>query len=103
MGRIPNPASGGRGRFQQVVDAFLGRPGLPFSDVLPGERIEQVFAKHGNLFGMKSVYSTVITVWAFLSQALRDGKEASCQSAVAAIVTHQTLAGGPVPTADTGN
>jgi putative transposase len=103
MGRIADSCNGGGGRFQQVSDAFLACPGLPFANVLPGEGIERVFAKHDNLFGMNSIYSTVITVWAFLSQALQDGKEASCQSAVANIVTHQVQAGRAVPTADTGD
>jgi putative transposase len=79
------------------------QPGLPFARVLSAERIERIFAKHGNLFGMSAVYSTVVTLWAFLGQVLRDGKEASCQSAVAAVVTYQELAGLPAPTADTGD
>lgn len=103
MRRITDTANGGRGRFQHIVDAFLAQPGLPFADVLPAKEIERVFAEHNNLFGMDSIYSTVITVWAFLGQVLRDEKEASCQSAVANIVTHQQLTGGAVPTADTGD
>jgi hypothetical protein len=86
-----------------VTDAFLAQPGLPFAEVLSAERIERVFARHDNLFGWNSIYSTVVTVWAFLGQALQDGKGAACQSAVAQIVTHQQLTGGPVPTADTGD
>ena len=58
---------------------------------------------HGNLFGIDTIYSTVLTLWAFLGQALRDGKEASCQSAVARIVTHQQQAGLPGPTSDRGD
>ena len=42
-------------------------------------------------------------VWSFLSQVLRDGKEASCQAAVARVVVHQTQVGGAVPTSDTGD
>jgi hypothetical protein len=96
--RVPGCAS-----FRQVAAAFLSQPGLPFARVLSAERIERIFAKHGNLFGMSAVYSTVVTLWAFLGQVLRDGKEASCQSAVAAVVTYQELAGLPAPTADTGD
>lgn len=88
--------------FRQIVAAFLSLPGLPFADVLSAQRIQRVFAKHGNLFG-GAVYSTVVTLWAFLGQALRDGKEASCRSAVAHIVAHQLQAGKPVPTDDTGD
>jgi putative transposase len=97
-----NHDEGVRG-FQKVVAAFLTQPGLPFASVLSAERVERVFAKHGNVFGMNSVYSTVITAWAFLGQVLRDGKEASCQAAVAQIVTHQQVVCSVVPTSDTGD
>ena len=97
-----NRDAGVRG-FQKVVAAFLTQPGLPFASVLSAERVQRVFAKHGNLFGMNTIYSTVITVWAFLGQVLRDGKEASCQAAVAEIVTHQQMVGQAVPTSDTGD
>jgi len=96
--RVPGYAS-----FRQVVAAFLSQPGLPFAQVLSAERVERIFAKHGNLFGMSAVYSTIVTLGAFLGQVLRDGKEASCQSAVAAVITSQQLAGLPAPTADTGD
>lgn len=89
--------------FQQIVDAFLLQPGLPFAEVLSAERIERIFTRHGNLFGAGRVYSTALMVWAFLGQVLRDGKEASCQSAVARIVTHRHQLGRAVPTNDTGD
>jgi len=97
--------SGARRRsdFQQVVGAFLLQPGLPFASVLSAERIERIFAQHGCLFGGGRIYSTALMVWAFLSQILRDGKEASCQAAVARIVAYQTQLAGPAPTADTGD
>lgn len=102
MRRITNSSHSDCGSFQQVVAAFLSQPGLPFASVLSAERIERVFAKHGNLFGVGGVYSTVVTLWAFLGQVLRDGKEAACQSAVARIVTYQQQTGAAVPTRDTG-
>jgi putative transposase len=48
--------------------------------------IAQIFAKHQGLFGR--TYTTAIVLWAFMSQVLRDGKEASCQSAVARISSY---------------
>ena len=75
--------------FRAVADAFLAQPGLPFVSVLSAERIERVFTKHGHLFGRGTIYSTAMMVWSFLSQVLRDGKEASCQAAVARVVVHQ--------------
>ena len=96
-------ASSEQANFQQVAAGFLAQPGLPFADVLSAKRIARVFTRHGNLFGMDSIYSTVVTLWAFIGQVLRDGKEAGCQSAVANIVVHQQQAGLPTPTHDTGD
>ena len=79
--------------FQKVVAAFLAQPGLPFAEVLSAERIERVFAKHGNLFGLGAIYSTALVVWSFVGQVLRDGKEASCQSAVARVASLLSAAG----------
>ena len=79
------------------------RTALPFSDVLTSERIEQAFARHGGLFGQHGVYSTPIVLWAFLSQVLRDGKEAACQSAVAEITNYCLHVGIQPPTEDTGD
>ena len=103
MRRIPSGGSRGSGGFEQIVDAFLLQPGLPFAEVLSADCIQRIFARHGNLFGAERIYSTALMVWAFLGQVLRDGKEASCQSAVARIVVHQHQLGRAVPTHDTGD
>jgi putative transposase len=89
--------------FQRLVGSFLSQPGLPFAEVLSAERIARVFARHGNLFGVGQVYSTVVMLWSFLGQVLRDGKEAACQAAVARVVTHCLARGLPPPTDDTGD
>ena len=103
MRSITDSSSSASGQFQRVVAAFLAQPGLPFAGVLSAERVARIFSKHGNLFGRNAVYSTAVMVWSFLSQVLRDGKEASCQAAVARIVSHREQAGLPTPTADTGD
>ncbi len=100
---IPDSPNGGSSSFQQIVEAFLAHDGLPFADVLTGERIERAFGRHDALFGRHGVYSTAIVLWAFLSQLLRDGKEASCQSAVARIASHCLHTGIQPPTHDTGD
>ena len=98
------PVSGGSGGgFQRVVAAFLNQPGLPFASVLSAERVARVFAKHQNLFAVGRVYSTVNVLWAFLGQVLRDGKEAACQAAVAAITVQRLFSGLATPTSDTGD
>jgi putative transposase len=103
MADLPDSADSGSGSFQRIVAAFLSQPGLPFANVLSAERIERIFAKHGNLFGGGAIYSTAVMVWSFLGQVLRDGKEASCQSAVARVVTYCHQQGTDTPTADTGD
>jgi len=51
---------------------------------------------------MTGVYSTAIVLWAFMSQVMRDGKEAACQSTVARIVAYLTKRGRRAPVADIG-
>ena len=100
---IPENADSRSASFRQITDAFLSEDGLPFSEVLTAEKIQNAFGRNSGLFGMNDAYSTVIVVWAFLSQVLKDGKEASCQSAVARIVSHCLEVGVEPPTADTGD
>jgi Transposase DDE domain len=99
---IPDSPSPGSGSFRQVVAAFLSGEALPFAHVLSAERIERIFAKHGCQFGLHGVYTTALMVWSFLAQVLRDGKEASCQAAVARVVCYCEQAGLAAPTEDTG-
>lgn len=100
---VPNSLRRESSDFQKVVDAFLVGEGLPFANILSAERIERIFAKHGCLFGLKGVYTTAIMVWSFLSQVLRDGKDASCQAAVARVVSYCQTQGLAAPTEDTGD
>jgi len=74
---------------------------LPFASILDSERIQEIFRKHKSIFG--GIYNTTIVLWAFLSQVLRDGKEASCQSAVSRITAFLIRAEKASPTADTGD
>ena len=100
---IPNSPRGDSLSFRKVVDAFLAGRGLPFAEILAAERIQRIFAKHDCAFGRHGVYTTAIMVWSFLGQVLRDGKEASCQSAVARVVSYCEQAGIAAPTQDTGD
>lgn len=103
MAGLPHFSNRGSNGFQRVADAFLSRSGLPFADVLSADRIESIFAKHANLFAAGAIYSTAVMVWSFLSQVLRDGKEASCQAAVARVVSYCQQQGLAPPTEDTGD
>lgn len=100
---IPDSPAHRSRSFQKIVDAFLTADGLPFANLLSAERIRRIFQKHDCLFGLNGVYTTAITVWSFLSQILRDGKEASCQAAVARVVSYCEQLGLLAPTADTGD
>jgi hypothetical protein len=100
---LPDSSPAGSRNFQKVVAAFLGGEGLPFAHLLSAERIQRVFARHDCQFGLHGVYTTAIMLWSFLSQVLRDGKEASCQAAVARVVSYCQQQGLPAPTEDTGD
>lgn len=100
---LSESSSQGSSNFQLVRNSFLSSAGLPFSSLLSAERIARIFTRHNGLFGTHGVYSTAIMVWSFLGQVLRDGKEASCQSAVARVVAFCRLTGKTAPTTDTRN
>jgi hypothetical protein len=100
---LPDCRSRGTSVFQNVVRAFLSGTGLPFAEVLSAERIERVFRKHRCDFGQRGMYTAAVMLWSFLSQVLRDGKEAACQAAVARVISYCQLNGLSAPTADTGD
>lgn len=103
MSGVAHSPRRGRSSFQALADAFLSGEGLPFAEVLSAERIERVFGRHDNLFGLGATYSTAVVVWAFLGQILSDGKQAACRAAVANIVSWCLLSGRDAPTEDTGD
>jgi len=103
VGTIPNSATRSSGDFRQVADAFLASEALPFARILSAERIERVFAKRNCLFGRHGIYSAAVMLWSFLGQVLRDGKEASCQAAVARVAAYCEQKRIAPPTADTGD
>jgi hypothetical protein len=100
---VPQAPAHVSGGFRSVIDVFLSGEGLPFSQVLAAERIQRICRKHRCLFGVGTIYSTSLVLWAFLSQVLRDGKDAACQAAVARIVAWRCEQGLEPPTADTGD
>ena len=103
MASLPHSHSTGSTTLQHLVSAFLSQPGLPFANVLSAEQIQRIFSQHHCDFAPDRIYSTAVVLWAFLQQVLSDGKQASCQSAVANIVAHLHLLGAEAPTEDTGD
>lgn len=74
--------------FRLVLQSFLQKPGLPFADALPAEKIQAVFDQEDASFAQDddAVYTPAITLWAFLSQVLFKGEQHSCRAAVARVV-----------------
>jgi len=97
------PANAGKVDFHEVAASFLGRPGLPFADVLDADDIAGAFDTRDALFASDAIYSTPLVLWAFLAQVLRDGKGAACAAAVADIATYAQQTGRAVPCGDTGD
>ena len=103
MVTIATHRSGNKNEFDTVAEPFLQGEGLPFSDVLDAESIQRVFSEEDGLFAQDDIFSTDITLGAFLAQTLRDGKGASCAAAVADITTHMLQTGRQPPAGDTGD
>jgi putative transposase len=83
------PASPGLSRrFRLVHASFLEKDGLPFAEVLPAERIDEVFTEAGVAFpeDEECVYTPAVTLWAFLSQALAKDELRSCVMAVSRVI-----------------
>ena len=89
--------------FDAVAEPFLQEEGLPFAEVLDAASIQRIFREADALFGQDDIFSTEIVLWAFLAQALRDGKGAACAAAVADIATYMLQTGQQPPSGDTGD
>lgn len=103
MEKLTGLLQAGKTGFHQVATSFLDQPGLPFADALSAADIQQAFAERNALFATNATFSTPIVLWAFLAQALKDGKGAACAAAVADIATYMQQVGRPVPSGDTGD
>ena len=103
MTTVANHRTGRKNGFDAVCAPFLQSEGLPFSDVLSAEWIQRVFHEENAPFGQDDIFSTEIVLWAFLAQALRDGKGAACAAAVADIATYMPQTGQRPPCGDTGD
>lgn len=95
--------TGHKKSFDAVAEPFLQGEGLPFAKVLDAESIHRAFSEEEALFAQDHIFSTEIVLWAFLAQALRDGKGAACSSAVAEIATYMLQTGKRPPSGDTGD
>jgi putative transposase len=98
------PAAALSQRFRLVLASFVQKPGLPFAEVLPEEKIQQVFHEQGASFAQAegAVYTPPVTLWAFLSQVLFKEEQRSCAAAVARVVVLLVALGRPRCSDDTG-
>jgi hypothetical protein len=92
-------------RFQIVRRSFLHTDGLPCSNALTTEDLEQAFKAEGVSFGETGnnpVYTMPVTFWAMISQALFTGVERACQAAVIRVAVYWAILGRQIST-NTGN
>ena len=101
MACLPNPAFKRTFTFRDALQGFMLDQDLAFAKLLAPEAIRRVFVKHHCYFG--GIFHASIVLWAFLGQVLRDGKEASCQSAVSMISAALMRMGRRIPDPNTGD
>jgi hypothetical protein len=91
--------------FQIVRRSFLQTDGLPCSNALTTDDIEQAFKAEGVSFGQTGnapIYTMAVTLWAMVSQALFTGPERACRAAVIRVAVYWAILGRQIST-NTGN
>ena len=86
--------------FDQTFSRFRRTDGLPFSELLSVERVEQALATLGVKF-RERVFTPVATLWVFLSQVL--SADHSCRDAVARLLAWRVAQGRPPCSANTAS
>lgn len=89
---MPNRAEILKQQFNQSL-------GLPWQQLLPESRIEEILAEE-NISYYNSIYTPIVTLWAMLSQVLDPDK--SLTQTVKRIITWLAAAGAKCPSPDTG-
>ena len=88
--------------FEATFAGFLAADGLPFADILDEQQIQQICDEEEVHFGQgdDEIYSTAVTLWAWLSQCLSSSK--SCVAAVARVLVLRVALGLTPCSAATG-
>ncbi len=75
-------------RFRLVLSSVLQASGLPFSDILTEDDIEEAFNEEESQFAQEDgdIFTPSLTLWAFLSQMLHKGEQRSCLAVVSRII-----------------
>lgn len=89
---MPNRAEILKQQFNQSI-------GLPWQNLLPESRIEEILVEE-NIQYRNCVYTPIVTLWALMSQVLDPDK--SLSNAVKRIIAWMGAAGGECPSPDTG-
>jgi hypothetical protein len=90
---MPYSTPGRRAHQLETLRAqFAQADGLPFADVLAGERVERALDEEG-ASGRDAVYTPLLTLWAFLAQVL--SPDGSCRAAVARVLAWLVAQGQP--------
>jgi hypothetical protein len=87
--------------------SFLQHDGLPFADLLDEETIQQIhrdaeLPTPDEQASQRIVYTTAVTLWAFLSQVLHAKEQRSCTAAVARVIVLCVALGRQPCSDDTG-
>jgi hypothetical protein len=85
-------------RVQILKEKFSQSLGLPFKELLPDSVIRQAL-KELKIRYKQRLFDPIVTLWAFLSQALDTDK--TCHNAVSKIIAYLTGEGVEIPSTDT--
>jgi len=91
-------------RFRLVLTSMMASDRLPFSDVLPEEKIQQAFDEEEADFGQgeDTIYTPAVTLWASLTQCLFKEEARSYAATVARVVVLMVALGKKPPSDNTG-
>jgi hypothetical protein len=90
---MPHSTRGRRAHQIETLRAqFAQADGLPFADVLSGERVERALDEEGASW-REAVYTPLLTLWAFLAQVM--SPDGSCRAAVARVLAWLVAQGQP--------
>ena len=88
-----------RSQFEFLKRQFLQDGGLPFTDILSRETVEQALDTIEVTWNER-IYTPLVTLWVFLGQVL--SADHSCRNAVARLVVHRVSHGFSVCSSRTG-
>ena len=91
-------------RFRLVLLSVLQASGLPFSEILTEEEIQEAFDEQNCSFAQEDdeIFTPAVTLWAFLCQVLHKKEQRSCLAAVSRICVLFVALGREPPAKNSG-